>query len=100
MDDDLNISEALAVVFDFINNIYKTKIGEKDAGKVIDLIKKFDSVLGVIDFESKEIPNEIIKLVDEREEARKNKEWDKADKIREKIKEKGFIIEDSKEGPR
>jgi len=99
MDNDLNISEALAVIFNFMNKINKLEISKKDAKKVIDLMKKFDKILSVIDFKAKiDVSEDIKKLIKEREQARKNKNYEKADTIREKIKEKGFIIEDTKKG--
>ena len=100
MDDDLNISEALAVVFSFITDINKEKISKKNADDILKLMKEFDSVLGIIDFKKENIPGEILQLVEERENARKNREWEKADKARKEIKEKGFIVEDTKEGAR
>ena len=104
MDDDLNISEALAVIFDFVRDVNKlidtNRISRKNAKDVIESMKKFDTVIGVIDFKEESIGKEILNLVNEREKARKEKDFAKADKIREKIKEKGFIIEDSKEGSR
>ena len=100
MDDDFNISEALAVVYDFVNKIYKLKISKKDAEKSLDLMKKFDSVLGVIDFKQQEIPKEIIELKNKREKARKDKDFELADKLRDEIISKGYIIEDTSKGPK
>jgi len=104
MDDSLNISEALGVVFDFVRDINKLidedKISKKNAKDAIGLMKEIDSVIGVIDFKEESINKEITDLVKEREKARKEKDFARADKIRDKIKEKGFIIEDSSEGPR
>lgn len=98
MDDDFNISEALAVVYDFVNKVYKLKISKKDAEKIIDLLKRFDSVLSVIDFKKEEIPKEILELKIKREKARKKKDFDLADKIRDEISKKGYFIEDTPEG--
>ena len=96
MDDDLNISEALAIIFDFMNDVNKLRLSKKDAEKVIGLMKEFNNVLGVIDFRKKEeLPEEIKKLVEERETARKNKDWKKADELRNKLKEKGYTIDDT-----
>ncbi|MBW2975629.1 cysteine--tRNA ligase [Candidatus Woesearchaeota archaeon] len=99
MDDDLNISEALAVIFDFIRDINKLSLSKKDASKVLSFMEDINDVIGVIDLKEKEdIPVEIKKLIQEREKARKEKDWEKADKIRDRIKQKGFSIDDSKEG--
>ena len=102
MDDDLNISEALAVIFDFIRDTNKLRLSKKDAEKVTKLMKEFDKVLGIIDFKKKEekIPAEIKKLIQKREKARKEKNFKESDKIREEIKNKGYTVEDSSEGPR
>jgi len=101
MDDDLNISESLAVVFDFMGDINKMRLSEKDASKVIDFMKEIDSVLGVISFEVKEkISKDIKKLIDEREEARNKKDFSKADKIRDELKKEGIEVTDTEDGPR
>ncbi len=99
MNDDLNISGALAVIFGFINKVNKKKISKNDADDVLKLMKKFDSILCVMEFKKEKIPGNILQLAGERETARKNKDWKKADEIREKIKEKGYAIDDTKEGP-
>jgi len=99
MDDDLNISEALAVIFNFMNNVNKLEISKNDSKKVIALMKKFNSVLGVIDFEKKEdISKDIETLIKERDKARLDKDWAKADKIRDELKNKGIELLDTKEG--
>ena len=54
----------------------------------------------LIEEEQVEVSDEIKKLIDEREQARKNKDFEKADKIRNELKEKGIILEDTKEGVR
>jgi cysteinyl-tRNA synthetase len=92
MDDDLNTPEAIAV-------LWKMARDEKAEGKY-RTIKKMDEVFG-LDLLKKEkitIPKEIQALAEKREKARKNKEWEKADKLRDEIKKKGYLIEDSKDG--
>ena len=98
LDDDLNISEGLAVIFNFISEINKLKT--KDSKKIIEFIKSIDKVLGVIDFEPKQdIPKEIKALVQERQKAREDKDWGKSDKLRDELKEEGYEIKDTPEGP-
>ena len=63
-------------------------------------MKEVDSVLGAIDFGKEEIPAHIKKLVAKREEARKSKDWKKADMLREEIKKERYEIMDSPEGAR
>jgi len=101
MDDDLNISSALGVIFDFMRDVNKLHLSKKDALNVISLMNDFNKVLGVIDFKEKEkIPAGIKKLIEEREEARKKKDWKKADKIRAELRKKGIELTDTPEGVR
>jgi len=100
MDDDLNISEALGVIFDFIREINKSDISQKSADKIIKTMKKFDGVLGILEEKEDKITENIESLIREREEARKKKDFKKADEIRDNLKEKGIILEDSKDGVR
>jgi cysteinyl-tRNA synthetase len=92
MNDDLNTPKALQILWKLVRD-------EKAKGKYLT-IKKMDEVFGLnlLKKEKIEIPNEIRKLIEEREEARKNKEWKKADEIRNKINKLNFVIEDTKEG--
>ncbi len=111
MDDDLNISEALAAIFNFINEINKTirSLNIKQAQKIKDYILEIDSVLGFIELfyqqyqeRLKELANkpEIKELLDKRAEARKNKDYELADRFRENLLEKGIIINDVQDGYR
>jgi len=98
MDDDLNISEALAVVFDFIKKVNKIKIGKEEAKMVLEFVKELDSVLGILEKREVKLSEEVKRLVKERELARKNKDFKRADEIREKLKKMGYILEDSEGG--
>jgi len=92
MNDDLNTSKALQVLWNFVRD-------EKAKGK-LRTIKEIDKVFG-LDLLKKEkikIPENIKKLIKEREEARKNKDWGNADKLRIKIKKLGYNIEDTEKG--
>ena len=91
INNDLNMPEALAVLWRLVrdknaNGKYKT-IKEMDKVFSLDLLKKQEI----------KIPEEIKNLISEREKARKNKNYKLADEIRNKIKSKGYVIEDSKE---
>ena len=94
INDDLNMPEALSVVWDAIKYPKKSK-------KIAELLRKFDTVLALkIDKEDKtnSIPEEILKLAEERKIARNNKNWEESDKIRDEINKNGHIIKDKKEG--
>lgn len=94
MDDDLNFSKGLSFLWEILRD---DKLS--DAEKY-ELAIEFDKVFGLnLGKEEKvKIPDEVKKLIDEREEARKNKNWKKSDELREKIKKLGFVIDDIKEG--
>jgi len=107
MNDDLNISVALAAMFDLINEVNKlmaeNKIGVKNAKDTINLMLEFDKVLGLGVEEAtreEELPKEIKEMIQKREEARKRKDWKTADEIRAKLKEIGYVLEDTPEGVR
>ena len=101
MDNDLHISEALAVIFDLMHEINKLgELTKKDAAQVKEFFYKIDGVLGVLDHEKVEIPDDAQQLVNEREDARKKKDFAGADKIRDKIEKLGYAVEDTPKGPR
>ncbi len=104
MDDDLNISIALSAIFELIkelNNIIREKpISEGDKEQIMDFFKKIDSVLAILPQRKKGLPEEIMKMIEEREEARRKKDFEKADRIREELRKIGIILEDTKEGVR
>ncbi|MCI8444681.1 MAG: cysteine--tRNA ligase [Clostridia bacterium] len=96
INDDLNMPLAMGVVWEVVRN-------EKKSPMLAKLLLKFDSVLGLeIEKETKqdkeEIPQEILDLVEERKQARKNKDWAKSDELRDVIQQKGYDIKDTKEG--
>jgi cysteinyl-tRNA synthetase len=95
MDNDFDAPKALAVIFDFVKEVNK-KGGSK---KSYELMLEFDKVFNILKTEEK-IPAEIRKLADEREKARKEKNFEKADKIREDLRKEGYILEDTEEGVR
>ncbi len=94
--DDFNMPEALALTWNLIKD---TSIENKDK---LDLINDFDKVFGLDLKELSEIktdiPEEIMALVEVREEARKNKEWEKSDALRKEIENRGYIVKDGENG--
>ena len=95
INDDLNMPVAMSIVWDVVKFPKKSK-------KLAKLLLKFDEVLGIKITENaaekEEIPEEILKLVEKREVARKNKDWTLSDEIRDIINAKGYNIKDSKQG--
>ena len=102
MDDDLNVSEALAVVFEFVREINRqleTGLGKKNAEGALKLLQDFNEILGVIDFEADaEISSEQLELVERREKLRKEGKFNEADEIREKLRLEGIGLDDTPEG--
>ena len=106
MDDDLNISIALASLFDFvreINNLLDADmVSEAEASDIGGSMMKVDAVLGLIGKVEVEeaLSADIDALVQKREEARKTKKWKEADAIRAQLKAKGIVLEDTAQGVR
>jgi cysteinyl-tRNA synthetase len=104
MDDDLNISVALAALFDFVREVNRlmdeNMLSRKEAEEVYTLMMRFDKVLGVIGEAKVEekLPKEAEELIRRREEARKARDWETADKIRAQLRAMGIIIEDTPQG--
>ena len=94
INDDLNMPLAMGVVWEVIRY-------EKKSKQLADLLLKFDTVLGLkIDEENQkeEIPEEITNLLEQRQKAREDKNWAESDKLRDLIKEKGYLVKDGKDG--
>lgn len=104
MDDDLNIASALSAVFGFVSKInYFVKegnVGRSNAASITKLMNKFDKVLGILEIEEEKLSREELKLIEQREEARKNKAYEKADHIRNILRKKGIVLEDTPQGVR
>ncbi len=92
INDDLDMPNALQVLWNLVR--------DKNAKGKIQTIKKMDEVfgLGLLEKEKVKIPAEVKKLISDREKFRKEKDWKKADSLREKIKKLGFSIDDTGEG--
>ena len=93
INDDMNMPLALSVVWEAV------KYPEKSP-KIAQLLKKFDTVLGIKIDEVQEtkIPQEILDLVEERKQARSDNNWSESDRLRDLIAEKGYIVKDTKDG--
>ena len=101
LDDDLNAPEALAVFFDWLRKT-NTKIDSDNISNIeilsaLNFIEKFNSVFDLIS-EKSDVPSEVTNLAKEREEARRMKDWAKADSIRDQVIELGWTIEDKPDG--
>ena len=103
MDDDLNIAAALAALFRFTRRINvimdQNGLSSSDRKKVLDAMERCNSVLGIMDLEAPEKDSQVEALIQKREQARKNRAWDEADKLRRELQEAGVEVADTMEGP-
>jgi cysteinyl-tRNA synthetase len=104
LDHDLNISGAWGAVFDWVREtnkrIAENSLNPADAAGALAAWNKIDSVLGIGAPAETEAPPEIIALLEARQAARKAKDFKRSDAIRDELKAKGWIIEDSPKGPK
>lgn len=102
MDDDLNTADALAVIFEMVTEINTRvqKNGSKANAKLaLDILLELTGVLGLLsNSEEEEIDDEVLKLIEERQKARADKDFKKADEIRDILKEKGITLKDTPQG--
>ncbi len=96
INDDMNMPLAMSFVWEVIKY-------PKKSPKIAELLLKFDTVLGIkIDKEENneeiEIPEDVLQLVEERKQARQEKNWAESDRLRDLIKEKGYEVKDTKDG--
>ena len=103
MDDDLNVSPALAAVFDLVRELNRRidarTLSTADAGRAIDFVRDLDRVLGVTPV-GEALEPELQKLLDEREAARAARDWAASDRLRVTLTERGLLVEDTRDGQR
>jgi cysteinyl-tRNA synthetase len=103
MDDDLGISGALAAVFDLVREVNglidERAIDQEGAALAAGFLERVDTVIDVIR-QDETIPQEVLELVGDRASARRDKEYKRADEIRDEILSLGYIVEDTPTGPR
>jgi cysteinyl-tRNA synthetase len=104
MDDDMNISAAWAVVFDWVRDMNRrlaeNSLSAAEAATALTGWEKIDSVLGIGTKSGAEVPAEILVLTEARMAAKQAKDFKRADAIRGELKAKGWVIEDTPKGPK
>jgi len=102
MDDDLNTAAAIASIFEMVTSVNQTvKDGATKAfaAEALKRIHELTDILGVLqDEDDGAVGDDIQKLVDERQQARKEKNWARADEIRDYLAEKGYTLKDTPQG--
>lgn len=103
MSDDLNTADAIAALFELVRDINSNVIAANaNKGSVEEAIKVFDELAGVLglvyDRKKESIDDEIEALIEQRTQARKDRNWAEADRIRDELKAKGIVLEDTAQG--
>lgn len=104
MDDDFNTADAITAIFDLIkdtNTNITSESSKELASAALDLIKELGLPLGILQKSTKvNLDNEIEALVQERQDARKNRDFKRSDEIRDELKARGIVLEDTPQGVR
>ena len=105
MDDDLNTSVALAVIHNLTRDVNtaltRKKLLDDNQRELLELLKRFDTVLNIFGTDEREmLDGEIQNLIDERQEARRRRDFSRGDEIRDELAGRGIILEDTKDGVR
>jgi cysteinyl-tRNA synthetase len=104
LDDDLNISAALAAVFELVREanrrIDARSMSTTDAGRITAWLRDVDRVLGVLPDDPEALDPALQRLLDERAAARTNRDWAASDRLRDALAERGIVVEDTRDGQR
>jgi cysteinyl-tRNA synthetase len=102
MDDDLNVSGALAAVFAFVKAVNPAlsehRPDEREQRAILDVMRTIDDVLGVMNFEERHLDKDVERLLEDRNRARDRKDWKESDRIREELSKRGIMVQDTPEG--
>lgn len=101
MEDDLNTADSIASLFEIVK-VANSNFDEKNSKNLIEytygVFMELSDILGILSKTDELLDDEIMELIQKRSEARTNKDYKLADEIRDELKSKGIIIEDTKEG--
>ena len=102
LDDDLNISKAISVIFGLMKGAYilrdENKLGENEASRLVGQLERIDDILGILPEKEVEIDESVYEKIKEREDARLAEDWALSDKIRDELFEMGYNLEDTPHG--
>jgi cysteinyl-tRNA synthetase len=104
LDDDLNISGALGAIFEMVRAVNRAmaqhQLSAAGAEQVATLMYRFDTVLGLLVEERPLLARDVEALMEERQRARQARDFARADALRAQIQERGYVVEDTPQGPR
>jgi cysteinyl-tRNA synthetase len=101
MDDDLNTADALGAIFELVREVHKLNATDVSRKAVVygkEKLLGMTDVLGLLMKKEDGLPADVQALVDERAQARKEKNWKRSDELRDQIKAMGYILEDTAAG--
>lgn len=103
MEDDLNTADAISELFEIVSEANKKLTAETEPSKEIlsyasAMLRELGGVLGLLGKSEESVPEDIQKLLDERQAARAEKNWAKSDEIRDALKEMGYAVKDTAKG--
>jgi cysteinyl-tRNA synthetase len=104
LDDDLNVSAALGVLFECVREVNRRldtrTLSTADAGRAGQFIGELDTVLGVTAEPAAEVPPEVARLIEARAAARAAHDWAESDRLRDELADRGIAVEDTRDGQR
>ena len=103
MDDDLNTADAIASIFELVRDINTNVVGKTPSKALVEgAIAMFDELTGVLGLvynrKTETLDSDVEALIEARTNARKEKNWAEADRIRDQLKEMGIVLEDTAQG--
>ena len=103
MDDDLNTADAITAIFELVKDINTTVITDAPSKELVEIATTlFDELTGVLGLvynrKTESLDDEIEKLIEARTQARKDRNWAEADRIRDELKAQGIVLEDTPQG--
>ena len=104
LDDDLNISAALAAVFDLVREVNRRiearQLSTDDAGRILAILRDIDQVLGVLPDMDAAVSDDEQVILDQRTQARTDRDWAASDRLRDELAARGIAVEDTRDGQR
>jgi cysteinyl-tRNA synthetase len=104
LDDDLNISGALGAIFEMVREVNRAiaqhQLSAAEAERVTTLMYRLDTVLGLLSEAQTPLDREVENLMEERQQARQVRDFARADALRAQLRDRGYVVEDTPQGPR
>ena len=104
LDDDLNVSAALAAIFDLVRElnrrIAERSISTADAARALGVLRDLDRVLAILPDETPDLPAGAADLLEQRDAARASRDWAASDRLRDELAALGVAVEDTRDGQR